>query len=68
MTLNNFKLWHYYGDNRKYNDVVVIASNDPTFATGVTTLFNNDKDNSLRLGNGIDREYYETASGLDISF
>jgi len=66
--INNFKLWHYYGDSRKYKDVVVQVSSDPTFAMDVTTVFNNDADNSAKLGTGNDREYYETSSGLDIKF
>ena len=44
--LSDIKLWHYYGDGRKYKDVVVQVSNDPTFAADVTTVYNNDTDNS----------------------
>lgn len=66
--INNINLWHYYGDSRKYHDVIVQLSNDPTFATNVTTVFNNDADNSAEQGAGTDREYTETLSGLDISF
>jgi hypothetical protein len=67
-TLSDIKLWHYFGDGRKYKDVIVQVSNDPDFATGVTTVFNNDKDNSAGRGTGTDSEYAETASGLDIGF
>jgi uncharacterized protein YjdB len=66
--INDIKLWHYYGDSRKYHDVVVQLSNDPTFANGVTTVYNNDADNSAKLGAGTYNEYEETKSGLDISF
>ena len=66
--INDFKIWHYYGDGRKYKDVVVQVSSEPTFTTGATTVFNNDADNSAKLGIGKDREYYETSSGLDVKF
>jgi uncharacterized protein YjdB len=67
-SVNDIKLWHYFGDARKYHDVVVQLSNDPTFATGVTTVFNNDTDNSASCGNGTDSEYAEASSGKDIAF
>jgi hypothetical protein len=44
--------------------VVVQISNDPAFATGVTTVFNNDYDNSSTLGKGSDAPYIETPYGL----
>ena len=46
-----------------FHDVVVQVSNDPDFIEGVTTLFNNDQDNSAGLGIGKDREYFETSEG-----
>ena len=66
--LSNIKLWHYYGDGRKYKDVIVQVSNDPTFATDVTTVFSNDTDNSAKLGTGTKAEYARTSAGLDIPF
>jgi uncharacterized protein YjdB len=66
-SVNDIKLWHYFGDARKYHDVVVQLSNDPAFATGVTTVFNNDTDNSAGRGAGTDSEYSETSSGNDIA-
>jgi len=66
--LNEIDLWHYYGDMRKYHDVVIQVSNDPAFSSGATTVFNNDADNSAGLGAGTDREYYETSSGLGVAF
>ena len=48
--LSDIKLWHYYGDGRKYKDVIVQVSNDPTFATDVTTVYSNDTNNSAGLG------------------
>jgi hypothetical protein len=46
--------------------VVVQVSDDPTFKTGVTTVYNNDTDSSAGLGTGTDIEYTETSAGLDI--
>lgn len=57
-------LWHFHSQRRAYHDVVVQISNDPTFATGVTTVFNNDFDNSATLGTGNDAPYIETQYGL----
>ena len=56
-------LWHYHSQARAYHDVIVQVSNDPEFATGVTTLFNNDYDNSAEQGKGSDRPYVETRYG-----
>jgi uncharacterized protein YjdB len=67
-SVNNIKLWHYYGDGRKYRDVIIQISNDPAFSSGVTTVFNNDSDNSSSRGTGSDNEYSETSSGLTVKF
>ena len=66
--MNNIKLWHYFGDARKYHDVIVQVSNDSSFSTGVTTVYNNDTNNSAGRGTGKDTEYSETSSGLSIEF
>ena len=50
-----------------FRDVIAQVSNDPTFATGVTTLFNNDWDNTGKLGEGKDLEYVESNEGKLIS-
>jgi len=55
--------WHYHSQARVYRDVIVQVSDDPTFKTGVTTVFNNDHDNSAKLGIGKDKEYIEVAEG-----
>ncbi len=55
--------WHYHQDARVYHDVVVQVSDDPDFITGVTTIYNNDDDNSSGLGAGKDKEYIETYEG-----
>ncbi len=57
-------LWHFHSQKRAYLDVVIQISDDPDFVNGVTTLFNNDDDNSSGLGKGTDYAYTETNSGL----
>lgn len=56
-------LWHYHLEARVYRDVIVQVSDDPDFIMGVTTLFNNDHDNSYGLGVGEDLHYVETHEG-----
>ena len=56
-------LWHDHRYVQVMHDVIVQVSDDPEFKTGVTTLFNNDVDNSSGLGVGTDREYFEMAPG-----
>ena len=55
--------WHYHSQARVYRDVVVQVSDDKDFISGVTTVFNNDHDNTSGLGAGKDREYIETFDG-----
>src|SRR4029453_3416878 len=55
--------WHYHSQARVYRDVIVQVSDDPAFKSGVTTVFNNDHDNSAKLGLGKDKEYIEVAEG-----
>ena len=52
--LSDIKLWHYFGDGRKYKDVIVQVSNDSAFKRDVTTVYNNDSNNSAGLGVGTD--------------
>jgi hypothetical protein len=56
-------VWHFHSQARVYRDVVAQVSDDPNFKTGVTTVFNNDHDNSAKLGAGPDKEYIEVAEG-----
>ena len=60
-------LWRERPEQRVYHDTVVQVSNDPAFAKGVTTLFNNDYDNSAGLGSGPDKEYYEDHFGRRVA-
>jgi hypothetical protein len=55
--------WHYHAQARVYRDVIVQVSDDREFSKNVTTVFNNDHDNSARLGAGKDKEYIEVAEG-----
>lgn len=56
-------LWHFHLSPRVYHDVVVQVSDDPDFVSGVTTIFNNDHDNSSGFGIGGDLAYVETNHG-----
>tara|TARA_R110001592_G_scaffold168786_1_gene405121 strand:+ start:146 stop:2092 length:1947 start_codon:yes stop_codon:yes gene_type:complete len=55
-------VWHYYEDQRVYQDVAVRVSSRPDGKDG-TMLYNNDHDNSLGMGVGTDREYVEKYTG-----
>jgi len=56
-------VWHFHSQARAYHDVVVQISDDAEFKKGVTTVFNNDDDNSAGLGAGTDPAYIETYEG-----
>jgi len=62
-TISAVWLWHFHSQRRAYHDVIVQISDDPGFKTGVTTIFNNDYDNSARMGKGSDNPYVETHFG-----
>ncbi len=56
-------VWHFHSQARVYRDVVVQVADDKDFVSGVTTLYNNDHDNSSGLGVGREKEYIEVAEG-----
>ena len=56
-------IWHFHSQARVYHDVVVQVSDDKDFKTGVTTIYNNDDDNSSKLGKGKDQAYIENFEG-----
>jgi hypothetical protein len=56
-------VWHYHQQARVYHDVVVRVADDADFISNVQTVFNNDNDNSAKLGVGQDRPYLETYEG-----
>jgi hypothetical protein len=61
--LHAILVWHYHSQARVYRDVIVQISDDKDFLKGVSTIFNNDHDNSSGLGIGKDKEYIEVAEG-----
>jgi hypothetical protein len=66
--LNQVNIWHYFGDGRTYRDVIVKVSTTSNFSSGVTTVFNNDTNNSAGQGTGTHAEYAETSTGKTITF
>jgi hypothetical protein len=56
-------VWHFHSQPRVYRDVVVQISDDPSFRSGVTTIFSNDFKNELGLGAGKNLNYIETYQG-----
>lgn len=56
-------IWHDHRYTQLMQDVIVQVADDPLFQKGVTTLFNNDRDNSSGLGTGAQLEYFETHWG-----
>ena len=56
-------VWHYHSQARAYHDVVVQVSNDPSFESGLTTLFNNDYDDSANQGKGTSKPYVDSRYG-----
>jgi hypothetical protein len=57
-------LWHFHSQKRAYSDVIIQVSDDAEFKTGVTTIYNNDYDDSSKLGKGTDSPYVESRFGL----
>jgi hypothetical protein len=56
-------IWHFHSQARVSRDVVAQISDDATFKSGVTTIFNSDFHNELGLGTGKDMSYIETYQG-----
>jgi hypothetical protein len=57
-------VWHFHSQKRAYNDVILQVSDDAEFKTGVTTIYNNDYDDTSKLGKGTDNPYVESRFGL----
>jgi hypothetical protein len=62
-TLYAILVWHYHSQARVYKDVVVQVSDDPNFKKDVTTVFNNDYQNTQGFGEGKDLAYVESYEG-----
>ncbi len=60
-------MWHDHRYVQLFHAVVLQVSDDPTFKTGVTTLYNNDTENAAGLGVGTDREYFELEFGRAVA-
>ena len=56
-------VWHFHSQARVYHAVVVQVADDADFKKNVRTLYNNDDDNSAKLGKGADLAYVETNQG-----
>ena len=56
-------VWHFFREARSYQDVIVRVADDPEFTRNVRTMYNNDQDNSSKMGIGKDRPYIETNFG-----
>ena len=63
-SLSAIWLWHFHSQKRAYNDVIIQISDDAEFKTGVTTIYNNDYDESSKMGKGTDNPYVESRFGL----
>ena len=57
--VDGLNVWRYYRDVRQYHDVVYQLSTVSNFNSDVTTVFNNDANNSTGQGTGSDPEYRE---------
>lgn len=56
-------VWHYHKQPVVYHDVIVQVADDRDFISNVTTVFNNDIDNTSGLGIGKNMSYVETSEG-----
>lgn len=56
-------VWHFHSQARVYHDVVIQIADDKDFKKNVRTIFNNDDDNSAKLGKGSDKAYVEVNHG-----
>jgi len=65
--LTQVKVWHYFADARTYHDVIVQLSTVSNFSS-LTTVFNNDTNNSAGQGTGSQAEYAESSAGKTITF
>ena len=56
-------VWHNHSAGRVFHDVIIQLSNDKDFLNDVTTIYNNDYDNSSKLGVGADLQYVDSYKG-----
>jgi hypothetical protein len=55
--------WHFHKTPRVYFDVVVQVADDAAFTKNVRTVFDNDHDDTSKLGAGKDMNFVETSEG-----
>ena len=55
--------WHFHKTPRVYFDVIVQLADDAAFTKNARAIFNNDNDNTTKLGAGQDMNYVETSEG-----
>jgi hypothetical protein len=58
-----FLIWHFFREARSYSDVIIQVADDAAFKKNVRTIYNNDLDNSAKLGAGKSKPYIETNMG-----
>jgi hypothetical protein len=56
-------MWHDHRYIQVMHGIIVQVSDDAEFKTGVTTIFNNDRENTSSQGVGTNKEYFETYQG-----
>ena len=56
-------IWHAHDTPKVYHGVIAQVADDAEFTQNVRTLFNNDQKNVDGLGEGTNREYFETNEG-----
>ena len=56
-------VWHDHRYIQIMKSVILQVSDDAEFKTGVTTIYNNDRENKEGLGAGTDKQYFETFQG-----
>ena len=56
-------IWHYHKQARAYKDVIVQVADDADMITNKKTIFNDDDDNSSKMGIGEDFSYVEVHEG-----
>jgi len=62
-SVNKVAVWHYHKQAQAYVDVVIQLSDDPEFKNGVSTIWNSDHVDTLKMGAGSDPAYIETNHG-----
>ena len=62
-TIHAVVIWHFYKNATIYNDVIVRVADDAAFTRNVRTLFNNDHDDSAKMGKGDDTAFYTRWGG-----